>query len=227
MCLLPPTTSRRANNASRSHTLPLTWAAFGTNFIVTTFLEMGARNPSGSDAENCSLMSVPISNASCTFTFASAIWPLMIWYSVLLLVVKGWQLSCNTLSIWIRSSASNSRLHVPSLCLQGLWECPEISASLYIPSIDLERFAQMPKDCIHTATCSEFVDIRFMPPDPFSVLMHVCSPYISMLTAAAPSEWRHTWLPAKKSDLMGAGRCCMSRKCQSRIVLMTCSNKVG
>ena len=192
--------------------MPCHWFGLllGRISFVATFLEMGVWHPSGSDAENCSLMSIPMSNASCTFTFASATWPLMIWYSALLLLVKGWQLSCNTLSIWIRPSATNNDTSL-LLCACKTYENV---LPLYSPSIDLERFAQMPKDCIYRATCSEFVDIRFMPPDHFSVLMHVCPPYISILTAAAQSEWRHTWLPAKKSDLMVAGRCCMSSKCQ-------------
>src|SRR4029434_9078641 len=68
--LWPPTTNNRANNDSRSQTtFPLTFIPFFWNFIVTTLLEMGALNASGSDEENFVHIAWPIFSASCTFTF--------------------------------------------------------------------------------------------------------------------------------------------------------------
>ena len=60
----------------------------------------------------------------------------------------------------------------------------------------------MTKGWIHHATCSVFLEISFPSLTPFPRLMDVCSPNISPLTTAGPSEWCHTVLLKRSGGIL-------------------------
>ena len=84
------------------------------------------------DAENCSIMLRPLSNAPRLYLRPSR-W----WQSVLVLIVD---VFVNIPSILIQSSASNSSWAVhSSLRLPCLWEQPKIATDAELITIDLEQ----------------------------------------------------------------------------------------
>ena len=90
----------------------------------------------GRDAENCSIMLRPISNAPRSYLRPSH-W----WHSVLVLIIDE-NLFCNIPSILIQSSASNSPWAVhSSLRLPCLWEQSKFTTDTELITTDLVQCA--------------------------------------------------------------------------------------